>query len=624
MSRKKTILLCENPAEARGKYDMVVYWASFESAANTLSIPEIVEKEAEPFKEKYLNWLHGLGNTQIDGHRIVEHLEIRDGFSFWWMSLIVEKSQWKSKELYNVFRLLALEELIQKQDITKIIIAIDDKVVRKVIRHWCQEVGIDFINKRVSSSFIPLKRKRLFYLMPFIFQAMASLLKYIILHWPMRHAHCCSKQKDDIKGMTFISYLFNFDQKASEKGKFYSKYWNSLHDLIEESKRQICWAHIFIKNDAVPNSAQAVKITSKFNLKNKSNQIHSLIDCYLGWGLVKRVLKDYFRIWLISRRLGKIQFFFRISGSKMNFWPVLEKDWKHSLFGTTAISNCLFLNLFETFIAQLPHQEKGVYLLENQSWERSLIYAWQKAGHGQLIGVQHTAVSFWDLRHFFSPLEYNNKDRLKLPIPDKVALNGDAAVSAYQEGGFPEDRILKMEALRYMYLDPQHFVHRNPRDLKANRLLVLGDYLPDVTNKQMKLLSDAAADFPKNIKILVKAHPACPINLGDWPSLDMYAVNKPLDQLVNEYDIAFTSNATAAALDSYISGKTVLIMLDPDSFNMSPLRTYPGVQFVATSVELVQGLSIMDVGQGNNDKAFFYTNPELPQWRSLINESGNA
>ena len=614
----KTILLCENSSQAQGTFDMVVYWASFESAANTFSIPEIVDKKAEFFKEKYFSWLYELGNVLIAGHRIIEHLEIREDFSFWWMSLMVEKSQWKSPGLYQIFRLFALEILIQQHKITKVNISIGDKAIQKVVKQWCQEAGIDVEIKRVLKPCRPLNLRRLFNLLPFTLQAIVSLLNYLLLRWPIRDAHYREKQNGDSNGITFISYLFNFDQDTAKKGEFYSRYWTDLHNLLSDSKNTINWLHLFLKSDAVPDSKKARDLVNGFNAKTSSNQIHNLLDSNLGWILVKKVLKDYFRIWRASYRLGKVHHFFKTSNSKMNFWPVLVTDWKSSLFGVTAISNCLSLNLFETFFNQMPHQEKGFYLLENQSWERSLIYAWQKVGHGQLIGVQHTTVSSLDLRHFFSPFEYSGYDRFKLPIPDKVALNGDAAKKAYQKAGFPEDRILEVEALRYLYLDSQSHVQQASRDVQKKRLLILGDYLSEVTNRQMKFLSDAVQDLPIDIEILVKAHPACPINPEDWPSINLRIANNSLDLLTNEYDIAFTSNATAAAVDAYLAGKFVLTMVEPDSFNMSPLIGYPGVQFVGTSDELISCLSGDMLQPNQPDNHFFYFDQELSKWKTLL------
>jgi len=284
--------------------------------------------------------------------------------------------------------------------------------------------------------------------------------------------------------------------------------------------------------------------------------------------------------------------------------------------------NCLFLNLFEQSLSAFPRRNKGFYLQENQAWERALIYAWRKVGHGELVGVPHTVISSWDLRHFFSPEAYQETGALKLPLPDHVALNGEAAIKAYQKGGYPRELMVEVEALRYLYLGK---IVREKSVSKSDdriRLLVLGDCDESITNRQIDLLVEGHDRMPENVRILVKSHPLNPVNLRQWPSIEMEAVDKPLDQLVDAYDIAYTSNATAAAVDAYLAHKKVIVMLDPDDFNFSPLRGYSGVSFAATSGELVDGVVeadiVADVSEG---EAFFYTDPELPRWKYFLNGS---
>ncbi len=121
----------------------------------------------------------------------------------------------------------------------------------------------------------------------------------------------------------------------------------------------------------------------------------------------------------------------------------------------------------------------------------------------------------------------------------------------------------------------------------------------------------------------MKCHPACPIDPANWPLLEITIFDKPLDQLVNEYDVAYTSNATAAAVDAYLAGKKVLTMLDPDTFNMSPLRGFPRVQFVVTPDDLIQRLFYEEEKQCtslySDQNPFFYTDFDLPRWNKLLN-----
>ena len=97
-------------------------------------------------------------------------------------------------------------------------------------------------------------------------------------------------------------------------------------------------------------------------------------------------------------------------------------------------------------MTDIPKQKKGLYLLENQNWERALVHAWRRHGHGQLIGVVTTPIRYWDLRYFDNlsnsdELSNSTKSKLKLR-PDFIALNGPSSLKFY---------ILMMDTLQMNY-----------------------------------------------------------------------------------------------------------------------------------------------------------------------------
>ncbi len=58
------------------------------------------------------------------------------------------------------------------------------------------------------------------------------------------------------------------------------------------------------------------------------------------------------------------------------------------------MSNCLNVTLFDGALAAMPRQRQGLYLFENQAWEKALLRAWRRHGHGEIIGVQHATVPY--------------------------------------------------------------------------------------------------------------------------------------------------------------------------------------------------------------------------------------
>jgi surface carbohydrate biosynthesis protein (TIGR04326 family) len=289
------------------------------------------------------------------------------------------------------------------------------------------------------------------------------------------------------------------------------------------------------------------------------------------------------------------------------------------------LSNLLHLNLYEAALQALPIQRTGVYLQENQGWEASLVYAWKVFGHGCLIGAPNASVRFWDLRYFFDPRTYDNKRINSLPVPDLVAVNGPAAKDAYLKGGYPEANLVTVEALRYLSINAGEAesskISVSTKD--QIRLLVMGDYLHSNTRVQMRLLEQAALSGSKNLKVLVKPHPSCPIQPADYPRLDFTVTTDSLSNLLSNCDVAYSSSLTAASLDAYCAGVPVISVLDPNQLNMSPLRGQKGGIFISTSEELENALTQMETT--TEDRApFFQLDPSLLGWMKLLIDKGRS
>ena len=63
---------------------------------NFFSLLDIVEKNAEYCKTEYVSFVSQLGEEVVNNKKVIDHLKIDKNLSFWWTTLIVEKSN-----LYN-------------------------------------------------------------------------------------------------------------------------------------------------------------------------------------------------------------------------------------------------------------------------------------------------------------------------------------------------------------------------------------------------------------------------------------------------------------------------------------------------------------------------------------------
>lgn len=598
-----------------------ILWSRFWEAKDpgVISIPTLVEEQANTLKMRYLAWIYELGQIRIDDKRLTDFLELRQGFSYWWMTLLVEKSYGKSTRLYDASRLFALENLTHALHSHQITLVSSDQILATTFKIWCRNADMDFEWRRPeqSDSKIPLKR-HIFRLLPYMAQSAVWLLRYTWQRWPLRHKRKSSDASPETE-ITFVDNLVHLDRSALTTGCFASNYWTGLIGVLAQTKTKINWLHLYVQHEAVPTTKQARNLIAQFNHNGAESEFHASLDGVLSFSLVSAVLRDYARLTRRSWRLNRVRHLFRPAGSNLDFWPLLKRDWLDSMRGPTAMWNCLALNLFEKTLSQLPCQKLGIYLQENQGWEMAFIYAWKVAGHGRLIGVPHTTVRYWDLRYFYDPRSYLRRAKNDLPMPDQVALNGPMALKAYRDGGYLEDQIIEVEALRYSYLTARDSAKTKNMDLSsALRILVCGDILPAVNQQMMQWLELAASALPANTRYTIKPHPACTIKAGDFPSLTLHMTNAPLVELLADCDVAYTSNITSAAVDAYCSAIPVVQVLDGNTFNMSPLRGLKGVVYVTNPKELAAALRNTKQHECILAEPYFCLDNGLPRWRKLF------
>ncbi|MBN4080840.1 hypothetical protein JYT44_00610 [Caldithrix abyssi] len=623
-SRKnnQTLLIWDSEGAHPIKYQKTLLWSSLnkDEHPNTTSIPFSIEENANQLKSRYLAWVYELGETCIKGRRVVDYLELRPGFSYWWMTLIAEKCNWaKSPQIYEVIKLFAFEDWIKTQPvINRIFLVTTNVTLSKSVGSWCDNHGIEFVWEKS-----PIKKKQLSFLrniyksLPNTIQALMWLVQHLIQRWPLRNVGIKEWTKSNAQ-MTFISYFDNLDPDALVEGKYESKYWAHLPDVLQKMGFESNWLHFYIKDSLLPNARTAVETIRKFN-SNNDKKVHILLEAFLSLKVIIKTLSNW--IWLIyvGRFLRKQ--FSKRENTEYYLFHFFQKDWDTSFFGKVALNNLLYLHLIESSMEAMPVQNLGIYLQENQPWEFALIHAWRSSGHKKLIGVPHTTIRFWDFRYFFDPRNYQNCEN-NLPLPDFIATNGQNARSAYKDGGYSELDLLEVEALRYLHLNRVKTVSINDRQPTSNplRILLLGDYLLLNTKKQIQLILEFVKIFKGKINIVVKPHPNCIIQPNEYPNLDMKVSNKPINKLLEECDIAFTSNVTSASVDAYCAGIPVISVLDPKSFNLSPLRDIEGVNFVTSSNELVKAVEriILSRGESSTIKKFFWLDPELPRWEKIL------
>ncbi|RHX91198.1 carbohydrate biosynthesis protein [Leptospira yasudae] len=584
-----------------------------------ISIPQYVDRNRLRLRDKYNSLLYQLGEIRFNSKRIVDWLEIRPNFSYWWMTLIVESNYGKSTFMTNLVKLLALEEILAEGNVSEISLSSPDRNLQKIFREFCKRRKILFslysnTDVRIDSVF---DVRFIYRNLPNFLKAGIAFFRYLRLVWNLRKQKISRDKIQDCDRIIF-DYFFHLRLDSKKPVLFGSNYWADLVEVFRKAKVRTFWSHIFIPHPQIPNSRKAVSILNEFN--NDRNEIHNFLEGNIDLIVMVKTLWDYLKINFIRYFIRNVRFYSKTEILSFDLWPILKQDFLDSLSGSTSIQNLFLLNLIEKNLENVSGRKIGIYLQENQAWERALIYFWKSKNLGPLIGVPHATVRFWDLRYFSDFRNYNPDLKNPMPLPDHVALNGIASLNAYKEGKYPQDQIVEVEALRYLEIGQNRTNTKslNKKDLTKIKILVLTDYVHNVTKFQMKMLTDAMPFLNRKFEFILKPHPACPVYEEDFPGLNLTVLDKPVADLLKNADVVYTSNITSAAVEAFCSGIPVISVLDGNSLNMSPLLGLDRVSFVSTPKELSDALQSDFNFFIEKENTFFCLDRSLTKWKKLL------
>ena len=538
------------------------------------------------------------------------------------MTLLVEKCNYaKSPQIDNIIKIMALEQWLLKNKYQKIKIISSNADLIMSTSLLAKKLQIDFEFER-EQDIKPIRSifKKVFHLLPYAIQAPIWLIDYLVANWSLKGVGVEAWRKTTAT-LTFVSYLVNLEPESAKKGRYESRYWTTLTDLLDAKNYSSNWLHIYVEGDLLPSSKKARSLIQRFNYIQNGNQAHVTLQSFLSIPLICRVLKDWLTVLTQNKLVSK-----QLMDTSGYLWPLQKKDCQNSMSGIHSIRNLLYYNLFEKAMNDLPIQSRGCYLHENQGWEFGFISAWKKSGHKEnLIGFAHASISYWDIRYFFDSRNYSFNRKYDLPIPDYIAVNGKAGKNMYLGGGFPKERLIELESLRYLYL--HNYSSKAKKVVRASTkkkiVLIVSDFLEENTYKQLNLLSEAQTKVDEEVQYIIKPHPACPFNITSFPGLNAEVSTRPLGELMKQIDFIYSSSITSASIDAYCAGLPIISFLDAKTLNVSPLRGYEGVYFVENSEDLSNAINTINTIKATNlvkKINYFHLDPGLPMWNKWLTD----
>ena len=604
------VLLWDSDAIPPLTNDYVVLWNGFtdpDLIQSSISIPDYIEEHSDRLRSRFLSFVHDVGNSQSGGETILEHLQLRPTFSYWWLTLFASKRWHPNSHVNEAVKIIALEEILAGLKYREIFVQSENAYLHSQIGHLLH-ASPEIRGRKASISSLKFKPLRI---TKHIFRACATLVRQIIVLRDVVPMETEPVESD----ILIFDHLVRFDQNAARNGEFTSQYWNSLQPLLQERAQKITWIHQFVQtiDQQSPNDAQAILST----INSRSQQKHFQLECRLSQSVVKQCLRDYCKLLRAGFKTRHVADCFSLNGSKLNLWPLFQDEWYESLIGSTAMRHLLILATTEASLSQVPHCKTGIYLMENQPWEIALLHSWSAAGHGRIIGLINAPIRFWDVRYFADgrSLLPKSTDRIHFqPQPQEIFVNGPLSRKLLEESGVDPHQIRDVEPLMYQYLQND----KTYVTVESDGVLVLGDFFTHLTEKIIKLVIDSQVLSGDRRKILFKPHP---LNLDKWSELvgdNFTLTNAPLSELFDLCSIVIAPSASTAALEAYCANKLVVSILEPSTLNFTPLRGVENAMFAKNRNELAKILRSTPKVSLSDRQQLFYTDSNLSRWNQAL------
>ena len=589
----------------------VLLWRQFvtpNSLPNVVSICEIVEERATEIRSQLLKYIYDVGESINNDSKT--QLRLKQDFNYFWMTQFHSRPYTESGQLNNLAKVFALIQIINENKFEQITFHSSNQQLTKVIKNLSTNLNLEFKSNLILQSKSQVTTKSQIKL-----RTPKPLLALFALVAQLKVSINLQANKLNVKSdasISFFDYWYRFGSSVQENRKFESQYWTNLVGDLEET--QANWLHNLVDQRGKTALSEANSLLKDFN-QNSTKHHHSIADSQMNFKIFWSSLKDYGKLFTRTMPMSKYKSAFSIEGTDINLWPIFKNEWLNSLRGYEAMINCLRFNRLESIITQLPRQRVGIYLIENQPWEMALIHHWRNLGHGKLVGVAHSTVRFWDLRQMSDPRRFLQDQKNLMPRPNVVAVNGPLARNSLVEAKYPESEIFEVEALMYLHLAKSKI---NKELAEPMTILVATDFLESATNTQIALLNDLLIKDPKKYKVILKPHWSQSFkNLH--PDIEVVSGKFDLSIYFELCDVLYCSAITSAVIDGVCAGVPVIQCLDPESFNLSPLRGNSEVKFVRTTQELDDALN--DIGTSAryiSPSVLFNLDLNLSRWHQLL------
>ena len=544
----------------------VINWDDTNHKKKHISLTSLVEKNSEKIRKEYIDFIDNISNHNINSLSVNSALKIDEEFSLWWMSILHEKNFYKSPNIKDCLKIIALKDYLIDNLNENIHIINVPKYCKYSINQFTKNTNVKLIIQyQISNKF----KYKVNVKIPFFIKSFYTLIKYYFLSL-FFNKNKTNKKLSSNKEILIVSYFLNFDKEDLKNKKFTSDYWGKLIDNLKSKGYLVNWLHMF----PTDNNPKYKKNLNNLNYINNTsdNENHYFLENYTTFRIFLLTLINYIKFTLITKKFANQKSSLNCKKNNILFWDLLKNDWQDSLLGSNLMRNILIYYQFSEFVKNISKQKKILYLHEGQGWEKALLNAVKKTHKSELIAVIQSPIRFWDIK-IFSSLKNEKVHKLNsLTIPDQIAVNTYDGINMLDEYGVNSNKLFLVEPLRYKKITNYSVLDYSTHKI---RILVLGGYLKELTRE----LLESTNMLKEELSFNFRSHPGYVIDIKNYNVT--YDNNNTIEKSLIENDIVIVAGDSSVAIDAYLAKKIVIIYTKKGDLNYSPLRNYKDIKFIS-------------------------------------------
>ncbi|MBI04970.1 MAG: hypothetical protein CMI96_04045 [Pelagibacteraceae bacterium] len=574
---------------------------------NSINLIEYIEKNQIRLRNKLINVINSYRKNIIFNKTIYDYLKFNEDFSFWYFTALSHKYSFEQNSGFdNCIKLFAIEEIIKEYNIKHVVIDVKDNNLTLSLINFFKKKNINFLNQN-KFHFINIFNKITVFLQINLF--FKAIIKIILL---LKNIKLIKSKNNITSDLMLFDIFVHFDKDKISKGVFESFYWSELTNILKKRKINYSYFHNFFKFWKVK------KLRNAENLIKISNQAdsHFFFDQYFYISVYFKGISLYFKILFKSIFLLFSNKTFNSSLTDINLKYLLIYSFTKSLIGTEAVNNSINYFKYEKALQNLPYQKLGFYICENQTWEMILNKFWKKYNHGKLIGILHTTLRFWDLRYVYCKEIYDLQKNSNL-LPNYFAINGEEQKKITKLNNILNNQILEIEALRYSHLI-QYPKKRNLNN-KVKKFLIIGDFVEKTNIEIIKLINFSKEILLNKFDVFFKPHPAYLFENNFNKFLNVIIIDKPIKNLIDEFDIILCSHATSTIVDFYYSGSQVILYKNINHINYSCVNDFKDINIVSNYKQFIKIINENYIHSNKkNPRDFFYLDNKYSKLNKIL------